>query len=130
MLAWLLASAAAGAQAAGPCQFALGGSTATVLQQCVPIGSVGSIFQLAWRVATNSSGAYVTWGMSAGAGGYVAVGLPSTPGQMVGAVAFALQDCPTCDSGGCKGLWLPHARDCGCQGGPAAVVCLACTEEL
>ncbi|KFM27971.1 Ferric-chelate reductase 1 [Auxenochlorella protothecoides] len=69
---------------------------------CASLPSFGSGLNLFWtaREASGSNAATVTWGMNTSASdGWVAVGFPASPGEMVGANAAILSSCPTCASG-------------------------------
>jgi len=53
--------------------------------------------------AAGTTSVLATLGLSTDAGGWLGVGVPSTPGHMLGATAFIVKACATCPFGGCCG---------------------------
>lgn len=69
---------------------------------CLPLKGIGSNYNLAWNLTadpTNSGSSILSMALNATSDGYVAVGFPKTPGQMIGSYAMVLKACSTCPSG-------------------------------
>lgn len=68
---------------------------------CTPINGIGTNFALLWSLHIHPNGTCtIVLGLRAAAGGWSAVGFPTTPGHMLGSTAMVLSTCPTCASGG------------------------------
>ena len=71
-------------------------------QACLPLSGVGTNYNLAWNLTEDSSNpgsSILSIALNATSDGYVALGFPKTPKQMLGSYAMVLKACATCPSG-------------------------------
>ncbi|KAI7840061.1 hypothetical protein COHA_006192 [Chlorella ohadii] len=99
ILAALVAVAAALcplAAAQTTCSLQLGNAPAITFDRCLTIDGIGDNFVVYWTQNASNT----VWGLStASSSGYVSLGFPSEPEEMVGATAFSLQSCSSCATG-------------------------------
>lgn len=94
-------AASSATSATSTCSVVIGGVD-TPYATCFEVTGVGSNYYLAWNLDTDTTDptmSVLSMALNATSDGFVAVGFPQNPGQMLGSSAMILQACSSCPSG-------------------------------